>query len=97
LALPWTALDKVTFRFTQDVEMRREEGPRGVGPGVPVNDINSEPVARAATWTLERPVGADRLTLTLDGAAFAERHPYAAGPRGRRYFAAALRMPLFLM
>jgi hypothetical protein len=68
-ALPWLALDQVTFRFTRDVEVTREDlTVRGASvPEYRVNDFDYDPAARAATWTLERPVGADRLMLTLDG------------------------------
>lgn len=71
LALPWTALNQVTIRFTRDVEVARDDLKiRGVSvPEYQVDDFDYDPVARAATWTLERPIGADRLTLTLNGAA----------------------------
>jgi hypothetical protein len=68
-ALPWSGLDQVTFRFTRDVEVTRDDlTVRGVlVPEYRVKDFGYDPTARAATWTLERPVGADRLMLTLDG------------------------------
>ena len=71
LAVPWTALNQVTIRFTRDVDVKRGDLKiRGVSvPEYQVDHFDYDPVARAATWTLERPIGADRLTFTLDGSA----------------------------
>lgn len=69
-ALPWTNLDEITIRFTRDVGVERNDlTVRGITrPTYDFEDFDYDPATHAATWTLDRPIGADRLTLTLNSA-----------------------------
>lgn len=67
--VPWANVDKVTIRFSWDVEVQSKHL-RVAGANVadyPVASFEYRRDAAVATWTLARPFGADRILLELDG------------------------------
>jgi hypothetical protein len=67
-ALPWTNVDRITLTFNRDVRVDRNDlSVRGVNVAdYPVSGFTYNPATKTATWTLGRPLGRDRVTLTLD-------------------------------
>ena len=69
VALPWSNVNQVTIRFSEDVTVQQADLLVG---GVSVKEYAAtafryDPRDRVATWTLAPNVGTERLTLDLDG------------------------------
>ena len=70
-ALPWRNLDRVTLAFNRDVRVAADDlsvrGARGGAYGVV--GFAYDRARRTATWSLDRPLGRDAVTVTLAGGA----------------------------
>ena len=66
--LPWLNLDRVGIRFNRPVTVERGDlHVRGVNvEEYGIRDFRYDPATRTAVWTLDRPIGADKLLLQLD-------------------------------
>lgn len=67
--LPWTTINTIKIKFDQDVHVDANDLVlAGVSvPGYAFSSFSYDPVTFVATWVLAVPVGADRLTLNLNG------------------------------
>jgi hypothetical protein len=67
LSLPWAGLDRVSIRFSAPVVVAEADlAVRGVTvPSYRFTSFAYDPATRTATWTLDRPVSADKLLLDL--------------------------------
>ena len=84
--LPWANLNRITLRFNEDVIVGQNDlSVRGVRvPQYAVQGFSYDPVLFTATWTLTRPVGADRLLLALSPAVTDRMQNPLAGPFTQR-------------
>ena len=66
--LPWTNVDLISIRFTQDVTVVSQNlSVRGVTvPNYSISAFSYEPTTHTAFWTLSQPLRNDRILLDLD-------------------------------
>ena len=65
--LPWTNLDRISIRFSEDVDVDREDL-RLLGikqASYSFADMKYDAASQTATWSLSTPIAADKLMLTL--------------------------------
>jgi hypothetical protein len=70
--LPWVNITAIDIAFSQDVVIGPDDlSLAGVRVSLYGGTFSYDPATRTATWSLAAPIGADRLTLRLDGDAAA--------------------------
>lgn len=66
--LPWTTITAIDIVFNQDVTVDQNDiSLAGLNIAAYVGTFSYDPATHRATWQLATPIGADRLTLRLDG------------------------------
>jgi hypothetical protein len=66
--LPWIGLNQVSVQFSENVIVQQDDlDITGVSGTYAVSNFVYDPATFTATWTLAAPIGADVVTLSLDG------------------------------